>query len=97
MRTSENIFRHESLQDARSIRDVLESISRGLQEGRLTFSDEDGEIVMEPSGLLELKLTAAREDSTNKLSLRISWRSRDRQKHQRKPLKIGTGSAENPG
>jgi len=91
MRTRENSFRHESLQDATSIRSMLESITRGLAEGRLTFSDEDGEIVMEPEGLLQLKVTATREDSHNKISLRISWQAEEQVTQKRKLLKVESG------
>ncbi|MEA3412468.1 MAG: amphi-Trp domain-containing protein [Pseudomonadota bacterium] len=88
MRTSENSFKHESIQDASSIRSLLESITRGLAEGRLTFSDEDGEIVMEPEGLLQLKVTAIREDSHNKISLRISWQAEEKLTQKQNALKV---------
>ena len=53
MRQSKNSFRHESLQDAETIQDILKSLSKGIAKGKLSFSDEDGEIVMEPEGLLD--------------------------------------------
>ncbi len=51
MSQDKNNFRHESLQDAKTIRDILQSITKGLANGKLTFSDEDGEITLQPEGL----------------------------------------------
>ena len=56
-------FRHESLQDAESIQELLKAVS----------SDEEGEIRMEPEGLLNLKLTASREEGRHRINLRITW------------------------
>ena len=61
MRHGKTSFRHESLQDSKTIRNILKSISNGLSEGKLTFSDDEDEIIMEPEGLLNLKLTATQE------------------------------------
>ena len=66
-------FRHESLQDTESIQDLLKALTRGIGKGKLTFSDEDGEIIMRPKGLLDLKLTASREDGRNRVNVRITW------------------------
>jgi len=66
-------FRHESLQDVESIEKLLKSITRGLAKGELTFSNDGGEIVLNPEGLLNLKVTASKEEGREKLNLRISW------------------------
>lgn len=67
-------FRHESLQDSKSVQDILKAINKGLAKGTLTFSDEDGEIVLHPQGLLNLKVTARKDDTRHRVDLRISWR-----------------------
>ncbi len=87
MADGKNSFRHESLQDAKRIQDVLDSLAKGLIKGKLTFSDEDGEIILEPKGLLNLKLTASKDDSRHKLSVRISWRAEE-EVVERKHLKV---------
>ena len=92
MRQAEYSFRHDSLQDANSIRNLLGSLTKGLGEGRLTFSDEDGEIVMEPEGLLQLKLTASKEDGHHRISLRISWRTQAEAPKKGKTLAVRAGS-----
>lgn len=88
MSQDKNNFRHESLQDAKTIREILQSITKGLASGKLTFTDEDGEITLQPEGLLQLKLTASREDNRHKLNLRISWQVKDEKKNQKKHLSV---------
>jgi amphi-Trp domain-containing protein len=87
MSQGKNTFRHESLQDAESVRDILEALMQGLQNGRLTFSDDDDEIVMHPEGLLHLKLRARSEDNRHRLDLRVSWQSTDN-KTKKKSLSV---------
>ena len=73
MRKSKKSFRRESLQDARSISTILQSITRAISKGKVTFSDEDDKIIMEPEGLLHLKVSASQEDSRQRIDVRISW------------------------
>jgi len=87
MRQSKNSFRHESLQDAKTIQEILKSITKGIAKGKLSFSDEDGEIVMEPEGLLNLKVTATQDELQHRLNIRITWQSEEKVK-QKKPLSV---------
>jgi amphi-Trp domain-containing protein len=87
MRTSKNGFRHESLQDSKTIQEILKSITKGIAKGSLTFSDEDGEITMEPEGLLNLKVTANEDESRHRLNIRITWQAEEKVK-QKKPLAV---------
>lgn len=87
MRQSKQSFRHESLQDRRTIQDILKAVTKGIGKGRLAFSDEDGEIVLEPEDLLNLKVTASQDDSRNRVTLRISWQAEEKTK-PKKPLNI---------
>ena len=68
-------FKHESLQDKKSIQNMLKSISKAIAKGELKFSDQDGEIVMEPKGLLNLKITARKQDGEQRLDVRMSWKT----------------------
>lgn len=87
MRQSKNSFRHESLQDTKTIQDILKAVTKGLAKGRLSFSDEDGEIVLEPKGLLNLKVTATQDETRNRLDIRVTWQTEDKAK-KRKPLSV---------
>ena len=66
-------FRHESLQDGKSIQKLLEAVSKGLGKGKLEFSDEEGNLELTPKGLLDLKITVKEDESRHKLDIRVSW------------------------
>ena len=48
MKQGKKSFRHESLQDAKSIQAILKAVSQGIGKGRLNLSDEDDEMVLQP-------------------------------------------------
>jgi len=66
-------FRHESLQDQATIKGLLKAITNGIGAGKISLEDENGNLIMEPSGMLRLKINAAVDDGQNKLDIRISW------------------------
>jgi amphi-Trp domain-containing protein len=68
-------FRHESLQDAKTIKGILKALSDGLAKGKLSFSDADDRIELRPEGLMNLKITARQEDNLNRITLRVTWQS----------------------
>jgi len=88
MRSGKRNFRHQSLQDEKSIQDILKSISSGIAKGKVTFSDEDEKIVMRPEGLLDLKVTATQEDNRNRFTIRISWQVDDGGEKKKKSLTV---------
>ena len=88
MRNGKRSFRHQSLQDEKSIQDILKAISSGIARGKITFSDEDEKIVMRPEGLLELKVTATQEDNRNRFNIRISWQVEDNHEKKKKSLSV---------
>lgn len=88
MSQNKNTFRHDSLQNQETIQALLKSIGKGLEKGRLTFSDAEGEIVLKPEGLLNLKISASREGAHHRLSLRVSWQSEPSPVKDKK-LKVG--------
>jgi amphi-Trp domain-containing protein len=87
MAQRKNSFRHDSLHDAETIRDLLEALTDGLGKGRLTFRDDEGEIVMHPEGLLRLRLKASRDDNRNRVDIRITWQTTE-PAALRKPLTV---------
>ncbi|KZM51964.1 amphi-Trp domain-containing protein [Labrenzia sp. OB1] len=66
-------FRHQSLQDRKSIQKLLDAVKRGIAKGELQFGDDTGEIILEPKGLMNLRVTATAEDDQSRLDLRITW------------------------
>jgi amphi-Trp domain-containing protein len=81
-------FRHESLQDRESIQALLKAISQGIAKGKLTLSDEDGEMVMQPDGLLQLKVAATQDEERHRINLRITWQVEPDRPKKSKNLKV---------
>jgi len=48
MKNGNNAFCHESLQDAKTIVELLSSLQQGLSKGTLKFSDDNDEITLKP-------------------------------------------------
>ena len=90
MRKGKSSFRHDSLQDTKSIQSILKSISDGLAKGKITFADEDDNIEMKPDGLLDLKVTATQESNKNRINIRISWQTDDGNKRKEKKLSVSS-------
>jgi amphi-Trp domain-containing protein len=66
-------FKHESLQDLRSIGQYLKAITEGLESGRVELSDDNGQLALFPAGLLNLELRAKRRGNRAKLQLKLTW------------------------
>jgi amphi-Trp domain-containing protein len=68
-----NRFRHESIEDAKTIQGYLKAITKGIEKGELIFSDDQGSIELYPEGLLNLKVIASEDDTKNRLEIRVTW------------------------
>jgi amphi-Trp domain-containing protein len=73
MRQSKKSFHHESLQDRASVQAILKAITQGIAKGKLTLSDEEDEMVLNPGGLLQLKVSATQDTDRHRINLRITW------------------------
>ncbi len=80
-------FKHESLQDPKSIGQYLEALIEGLESGRVELSDDNGQVVLHPTGLLGLELRARRRGNRSKLQLKLSW-TEDQNKARPESLKV---------
>lgn len=88
MRQNRNQFRHQSLQDRKTIQALLKSITKGIGKGSLNLSDDEGEITLEPEGLLQLKVTARQDGSRHRLDIKVSWQVEDDEDLVEKPLRV---------
>ena len=73
MGSAQTRFTHESLQDPKTIKTLLTSLSKGLSKGELTLSDGDKDLVLQTGGLMTVRIRAEREDGQCELSLHVSW------------------------
>lgn len=90
MSYNKNRFRHDSIQNRKSVHQILDAITEGIANGRLVFSDEDDKIEMTPEDLLELKVTASQEDDRERVNIRISWHTQTNKKSRKKRLSISS-------
>ena len=81
-------FRHESLQDRKTIRKLLEAVTDGIQQGELRFDDGEGAIQMCPKELLHLKVSAVKDGGNNRVTLRIQWHDASEKEMRGKKLTI---------
>jgi len=88
MRQNKKTFRHLSLQDSKSIQPILKAIEKGLVSGKMSFSDEDDEIILKPEGLLRLKVTASESETKHQLNIKISWNINDLSLDKKSILKV---------
>lgn len=88
MRHNKSSFRHDSLQDTKTISRILDAITKGITKGKLVFSDEDDKITIEPNGLLELKVKASQEGGLQHVNIRISWQVENKKKSPKKQLTV---------
>jgi amphi-Trp domain-containing protein len=72
-----NRFRHESLQSQESIQNLMEALTKGLASGKVVFEDEDDSMLMEPQGLLRLKISASQDEDRSRIDVRISWKEEE--------------------
>jgi amphi-Trp domain-containing protein len=82
-------FKHESLQDLQSIGQYLKAITDGLAAGRVELSDDNGQQVLFPAGLISLELSAKRRGNRAKLHLKLSW-TEERGKGHADSLRVRT-------
>jgi len=73
MHNGDGSFRHDSIQNRKSIKALLEAITKGIGKGELTLGDGDDEIVLEPDGLITLRVRAERSNGANRVDLRLTW------------------------
>ena len=87
-------FEHESLQSAGTIGAYLEALAAGLRDGSLTLASDDEELVLQPDGMLELRVRAQqKKDGRTRLDLRIEWQERGEAGDDGE-LRIGPASSE---
>lgn len=66
-------FRHESLQDRKTIKALLAALTKGIGAGEVTLSDGDKDLMLPVEGLMTLRIKADRSNGACQIDLRISW------------------------
>lgn len=77
MATKDRDFQHESAQDRKSIVSYLQALSEGFANGSLVLSDQTGEIILRPHGLVRLEITAQQKRDRTRMTVRFDWKDED--------------------
>lgn len=88
--TTDDDFRHESVQDRRSIVKYLQAITAGIEQGQISFKTQEHSLTLEPSGMLELQVRAKRKGGRVELGIKLYWRE-DQEEPSAEPLEIKVG------
>lgn len=83
-------FAHESLQDAKTIKTLLTSLSKGFAKGQMTLGDEDKELILETAELMTVRIKAERDDGECQFTLRVTWKDPAETSVQKGAPKIST-------
>jgi len=69
-------FFHESVQDASTIKDVLQALQEAMEHRRIVLSADGQEMVLTPDALLHMSIKARKKGTSNKLQIKIVWEDR---------------------
>jgi amphi-Trp domain-containing protein len=75
--STDDDFRHESVQDRKSIVKYLQALTAGIEQGQIAFGSGEHSLTLEPSGMLELQVRAKRKGGRVKLGIKLYWREDD--------------------
>ena len=81
-------FHHESMVDTQSVVKYLEALKEGFSKGGLKFGSEDRQVVLNPKGLLRLKISVDRKDNRIKFNMKVEWKEGKESRSPKQPLVI---------
>ena len=88
--TEKRTFEHDSLQDLSSLVDYLKAVVDGFEQGKLKVTGGEGEIELEPTGLVRFEVRASQRDDRARFSLRFTWKPKRSEDTHDDKLRIGT-------
>lgn len=88
MSSSSNRFKHESLEDSKSIVKYLQALQEGFEKEALLFASDNRRLVVNPSGLINMEVEAKRKGDDIKLTLHFRWSEDDSRDTKKQPLNI---------
>ncbi len=79
-------FQHESIEDKESVVRYLQTLSEGFRSQKLEFQTGQEEILLEPSGLIQVEIKARSRHRKSKLSIKFVWK--DQRQAEGKPKRV---------
>jgi amphi-Trp domain-containing protein len=74
---TEKLFKHESLQDRKTIIKYLKTINDGIAKGALSFADDTNEITLTPDGVIRLRVEVIKQENNRELQISFNWKESD--------------------
>lgn len=69
-----NEFKHETLQDTKSIIEYLKILTEGFENGELVFRNDREQILLNPEGMIQMEVKARKKEKKGKLSIKFYWK-----------------------
>ena len=85
-------FKYESLQEPKAIARYLRAVADGLAQGSLEMSVDGRAIMLEPRGLLRMRLEARHSGDRARIELKVSWRDEQGAQAEAGPLVVKPAS-----
>jgi amphi-Trp domain-containing protein len=67
-------FHHESIEDRESIIKYLQTLADGFRKGQVEFRAGQENIILEPSGLIQIEIKVKNNSRKSKLSIKFVWK-----------------------
>lgn len=72
-------FEYEALQDREAVIKYLQAVCDGFASGALRLASEEGEILLQPRGMIKLGVQAANKGGKVKLTIKLGWSDVERE------------------
>ena len=87
---SHDKFSYDSIQDIASIKQYFTALLESIEKRRIVLKSEDKEIILNVNEMFRFAVHARKKGRANKLSIKMSWTSKDEGKdNDTKMLTIG--------
>ncbi len=77
---SHDKFSYDSIQDIKSVKQYFNSLLESIEKRRIVLKSEDKEIILNLDELFRFAVSARKKGRENKLSIKMSWTSKDEEK-----------------
>lgn len=67
-------FHHESIEDRESVIKYLQILADGFRQGHVEFRAGSEDIILEPSGLIQIEIKVKNNSRKSKLSIKFMWK-----------------------
>ncbi|MEW6260796.1 MAG: amphi-Trp domain-containing protein [Thermodesulfobacteriota bacterium] len=66
-------FDYEAIQDRKSMRQFLNTLIEGIENGKILLSSDKDRVLLAPTELIRFTLKAKRKPGKSKITLKLAW------------------------